>query len=108
VPAPLTLFAIIPHMHQLGSLLRTRLARAGSSAEPELLFDTPYSFDDQQVTLLPSAAALNKGDRIVTECTYRNPGPDTVHFGDSSTAEMCFSGVFTYPARERDGYYCTE
>jgi hypothetical protein len=40
-----TLFAVFPHMHQLGAHLKATAEPAGGS--PTVLVDAPYSFDDQ-------------------------------------------------------------
>ncbi len=33
-----------------------------------------------------------------TTCSYVNNTGATVSFGDSSTDEMCFTGIYKYPA----------
>lgn len=105
VAEPTTVFAVGPHMHQLGAHLYTTIDRA-AGGDPEVLYDQDYSFDEQKHELLPSAIDLATGDKVMTECGYSNPGAQTVKFGESSEAEMCFSVLFEYPARDRDTYYC--
>ena len=46
---------------------------------------------------------LRSGDRLVVECTYLNDTGVEVHWGESTSAEMCFAIVFRYPAI--GGYY---
>ena len=61
------------------------------------LLDTDYAFTEQRN--YPMADTLiHKGDRIETTCTYVNNTGHTVSFGDSSTDEMCFTGLYKYPA----------
>jgi hypothetical protein len=46
------------------------------------------------------------GDRVRVECTHQNTTGSTVRFGDSSLQEMCFAGLYRYPAA--GGYFiCT-
>jgi hypothetical protein len=89
-----TAFAIFPHMHQLGRHLKTTVTIGGQS---KVLHDDEYDFEEQRqipIELLRFAP----GDTISTECTYENPGPKTVTFGESSDTEMCFSVMFRYPS----------
>jgi hypothetical protein len=39
-----------------------------------------------------------QGDQVNVRCTYTNPGNTAVTWGDSSTEEMCFTGLYRYPA----------
>jgi hypothetical protein len=89
-----TVFALFPHMHQLGVHLKTTVMSAG---QPRVIHDDEYTFEEQyQIALDPFPLAV--GDRIVTECTYENMTGRTVGFGESSDTEMCFSILFRYPA----------
>lgn len=103
-------FALFPHMHQLGRHLKTELMIAG---ERRMLWDEPYRFDDQVFTSFP-AVTLRPGDEITTTCTWFYPttpgGPPTVRWGDSSREEMCFSILMRYPRllTERDSPSCTD
>jgi hypothetical protein len=84
------LFTLWPHMHQLAN--HQSLAVNGTK-----LLDTDYSFFEQRN--YPMADTLvHKGDSIQTTCTYVNNTGATVQFGDSSTDEMCFTGLYKYPA----------
>lgn len=94
ISAPTTAFAIFPHMHQLGRHLKTTVTVGG---ETSVVHDAEYDFEEQyQLPIDP--IEFNMGDQIETECTYENPGPNTVTFGESSDTEMCFSVFFRYPA----------
>lgn len=101
-----TIFAAAPHMHQLGSHMKTVAVPA--NGEPRVLVDAPYSFDEQIYYPVDPLLELSAGDRITVECGYTNPGPETVYFGDSTTAEMCFTGIYRYPKGEGESFICTE
>ena len=99
-----TLFATFPHMHQMGSYLKATAVPV--NGEPRVLVDGPYSFEDQRYYPLQPAMELKAGDEVKVDCTYQNPTTETVLFGDSSLAEMCFTGLYRYP--RGSGYFvCT-
>jgi hypothetical protein len=88
-----TVFALFPHMHQLGAHMKSSLTIGGV---PTVLHDADYSFEEQ-VQLPIGPYLLRPGDTVTTECTYENATGRTVGFGESSDTEMCFSILFRYP-----------
>jgi hypothetical protein len=89
-----TVFALFPHMHQLGVHMKTSATLSGQTM---VIHDAAYVFEEQyQIPIGPYQLAV--GDTITTECTYENGGGGTVRFGESSDTEMCFSIFFRYPA----------
>jgi hypothetical protein len=90
-----TLFAVAPHMHQLGVYEKV-VAESDANGEVTL-FDGPYDFDDQSYHLI-EPLDLKKGERVRVECTHTNTRNQTVRFGESTLAEMCFAGLYRYPA----------
>lgn len=101
-----TIFAVLPHMHQLGSHLKADTAP--TSGIPTTLLDVDYTFDDQQYFPMEPEVSLVAGDKINVACTYENPSATPVYYGDSSKEEMCFASIFEYPARQRTSYYCVQ
>jgi hypothetical protein len=89
-----TVFAIAPHMHQLGVHLKAVLERATGGTET--LFDGPYDFEDQRQTATDHLA-LQAGDVVQVDCTFDNDTNRDVRFGESSLDEMCFLGLYRYP-----------
>lgn len=89
-----TVFAVAPHMHQLGVYLKAVLKR--SAGGTETLFDGAYDFDDQRQTAT-GRLALTAGDKVQVECTYENTTTKNIGFGQSSLDEMCFIGLYRYP-----------
>ena len=93
-PAQATLITVWPHMHMYGTHMK--IAYEGPSGD-QVLHDGPYSFGEQ--TYYPiSPLVVGAGQRIRIECSYANNTTETVSWGDSSTAEMCFAGLYRYPA----------
>jgi hypothetical protein len=96
-----TMFTLFPHMHQLGVHIKTAVTMGGTQS---VLHDGDYQFNEQyQLPVGP--LAFHAGDSITTECTYQNPGPNTVRFGESSDTEMCFSILYRYPKGQST--FCT-
>jgi len=98
--ASTTLFAVAPHMHQLGTHLKAVAKRAGHP--DRVLFDGPYDFDEQ-VGHAIDPITMESGDRVEVECSYDNPGDRVVRFGESSLEEMCFLGASFYPVSAHPG-----
>lgn len=94
-----TVFALFPHMHQMGTYFKTTLVVNGT---PTVLHDAPYYFESQTFTGF-TPIALSTGDEVRTECTWTNPTTSTIGWGESSNQEMCFSILYRYPARG-DGF----
>jgi hypothetical protein len=89
-----TVYAFLPHMHQLGAHFKATFMIGG---EERVIHDAPYDFEEQYQVRLPEPLQLSPGDKIVTECTWQNTTTNTVTFGESSDAEMCFNGIYSYP-----------
>jgi hypothetical protein len=97
-----TLFALFPHMHQLGSHFKTTLTMGGVDT---VIHDSGYAFDEQAF-LEVGPFELSAGDKIKTDCTWNNTTPGTIGWGESSTTEMCFSILYRFPARA--GEFCND
>jgi hypothetical protein len=92
-----TIFAVSPHMHQLGTHLKAVAKPA--DGEPVTLFDGPYDFNEQR-QYPANMLELSAGDTVDVECTYDNTTDQTVMFGNSSLEEMCFIGLYRFPLAE--------
>lgn len=86
-------FALLPHMHQIGTRLKTTVTIGG---ETRVLHDGDYDFESQ-VFLPLDTVTLHTGDTITTECTWNNTTSHPVGWGTSSLDEMCFSILYRYP-----------
>jgi hypothetical protein len=90
-----TLIAVAPHMHQLG--IYEKVIAQTSRLGDVTLFDGPYNFNEQSYQFIPPLQVA-QGDRVRVECTHRNTTDKPVTFGESTLAEMCFAGIYRYPA----------
>jgi hypothetical protein len=102
VTKPYTLFALFPHMHQLGTHFKTTIHTGGVD---KVIHDDAYNFEHQEViSLTPIQMAV--GDTITTECTWTNHANTTVTYGESSTTEMCYSILYRFPRGTEE--FCTQ
>ena len=90
-----TILAVAPHMHQLG--VHEKIVAESASLGEVVLHDEPYSFEEQSYELIEPLELL-EGERVRVECTHHNTTAADVFFGDSSLQEMCFGGLYRYPA----------
>jgi hypothetical protein len=97
-----TVFALWPHMHQLG---RHVVVRHMGNAGTTTLLDSPFAFGEQINYPIPPVS-VNAGDRLDIDCVYINDTGSAVTFGDSSTQEMCFVGIYRYPATNTGTFGC--
>lgn len=93
-----TVFALFPHMHQLGKHFKLTVNKAG---QEQIVHDAAYDFNEQAFTVF-EPITLSPGDSITSECTWVNTTGQTVGWGDSSNNEMCFGIMYRYPAQGND------
>jgi hypothetical protein len=105
LPHDATIFAVAPHMHELGTYMK--VVAQSASAGDVVLFDGRYSFDWQQV-YLTNFVKVQAGDIIHVECNYENSTQHTVGFGHSNQDEMCFVALSLFPPGDETSYPCTE
>jgi sugar lactone lactonase YvrE len=106
LPTDVNVFSVFPHMHKRGAHLVGRAIPADGS-EPTTLTDDDYDFENQLFLPITPTMPLEHGSKIEVSCTYENTGTTNISFGQSSDAEMCFLGTYTYPATF-PGVYCVD
>ncbi len=94
--ADTTIFAVLPHMHQLG--IHAKVVAESSIDGERVLHDGPYDFDAQLYYPI-DPVRMAAGDKVRFECTWRNDTERTIHFGDSSLDEMCAIGLYRFPGQ---------
>ena len=88
-------FALWPHMHQIATHQKVQWVHGGTT---DTVLDDDYSFLSQKNYPLDAPLVMHAGDQIITTCSYLNNEDHTVMFGESSTDEMCFTGIYRYPS----------
>jgi hypothetical protein len=91
-----SVFALWPHMHKLANHQKIELLRG--AAQPVVLHDMAYQFAEQKYWLQTPEIQLQPQDKIRVTCSYNNTTGGVIGFGDSSDEEMCFGGMYRYPA----------
>ncbi len=95
-PTAMTLHAIVPHMHQLGTDFKITIERPADG--PSCLADVQWDFEHQGMYRLKTPIVLPAGSTIRTTCLYDNSAanehqfhspPQDVPFGKASDKEMC-------------------
>lgn len=97
-----SLFAVWPHMHKFGTHQQVELVTAGGGHQ--MLHDAPFAFDDQSYQAVAPMAQVHPGDKVRVTCTYVNNSGVEVTYGDSANSEMCFAGLYRFPAAGSDEY----
>jgi hypothetical protein len=90
------LFALWPHMHKIATHQKIELLQGSNTPVP--LLDEPYQFEEQKYWLQNPEIQVQQGDKIRVTCSYLNDTGGVITFGDGSDKEMCFGGMYRYPA----------
>ncbi|MDD9935437.1 MAG: hypothetical protein OXT09_17645 [Myxococcales bacterium] len=93
---PVTLMGFTPHMHLIGTNMKTEVERLDGTLET--IFDKPFDFDYQVGYQLPERVVVEDGETLVTTCSYFNDTGSNVGFGESTDSEMCYNYVAYYPS----------
>lgn len=99
------LFAVWPHMHQLATHQKVELTRMGTTTT---LHNLDFDFAEQTYYLKNPEVQVKAGDTMRVTCTYINTTGTLVRWGDSSNQEMCFAGLYRYPALNDGLAKCTD
>lgn len=105
LPASSKVVALWPHMHQTATHQQVVYTPVGGS--PVTVLDDDYAFSEQRN--YPQAAPIDMaaGARLDVTCTYVNDTGTGKTFGESSNSEMCFTGIYRYPATGAGLFQCT-
>jgi len=101
--AGIHLFAVMPHMHKLGTAMKTELLAGGpTGASSDLGEVKAFSFDTQawqSIQGLPGETGVvtKTNDVIKTRCQWKNTTGAPVKFGENTADEMCYSFTVYYP-----------
>jgi hypothetical protein len=89
------LFAAMPHMHNIGTAIDTKLWKGGTGTPIDLGSVAKWDFQTQ--FWYPIDATLENGDVIKTHCAWNNTSDQNVKFGENTENEMCYSFTMYYP-----------
>lgn len=94
-PVDWHVFTLWPHMHQTATHQKWQFTPTGGQAK--VMLDDNFAFEEQKNYPIADTI-IPKGAQILTTCTYVNNTGKTMTFGDGSDKEMCFTGMYKYPA----------
>ena len=89
------IFTLWPHMHQTATHQKWTYTKAGGATTT--LVDDDFLFNEQRNYPIADTV-IHQGDQILTTCTYVNTTGRTITWGDGSDKEMCYTGMYKYPA----------
>ena len=90
VPARATLWAVAPHMHQLGRNIQVEVEHGDGTTS--CLVDIPaWDFNWQQLYFLTNPLNVEQGDVARLRCVWDNTLDSTVTWGEDTGSEMCIS-----------------
>jgi hypothetical protein len=102
IPAEWTVFNLWPHMHGYAKNQKVDLRRNSESTFNTVVLDHTYDYLEQRNYPM-TPIKLNVNDELRVTCSYINntnitqpPGYE-ITYGESATAEMCFTGMYKYP-----------
>lgn len=90
------IIAASPHMHELGTAMQSTLRRHDGTTQ-DLMANPVFDFSNQGMHFPDEEIVVQPGESITTTCTYDNPNPWPVFFGEGTNDEMCFNFVLAYP-----------
>jgi hypothetical protein len=96
----LNVFAVFPHMHQIGTKLVFEHGATEAAATEKYKID-PWVFGNQPME--PFNMVLKAGEYARATCHFNNTTGHDVTFGESSANEMCYLVFFAYPTNVLDG-----
>ena len=100
-PIDLEVIGIAPHMHLLGRDMKVTATLPDGQMKP-MIWIKDWDFNWQGMYQYQSPLLLPKGTKIELQATYdnssenpKNPNapPQTVHWGENTTDEMCFAFI---------------
>jgi hypothetical protein len=91
-------FAITGHEHHFGTNVTVSTA-ASQTAVATPVYDVPdWQWDEPKTVFQDPPFTVPAGGGFKFSCEYNNTSPDTVTFGESANAEMCFFWAYYYPS----------
>jgi hypothetical protein len=92
-------FGLTGHTHRFGTSVEVSSAAGPEQAGSLLYSPQPFIWDAPEMIHLEPAIELPAGGGFSFRCTWNNPTPDVIGFGESALAEMCFFWAYYYPKK---------
>jgi hypothetical protein len=106
IPQNSNVFAVFPHMHEIGMTISATLGTSGGN---QSLFDVQvWQFAEQPNFFFTPPLSVASGGLEQVTCTYDNTSSMPVKYGSSTTDEMCYAITYLYPASTAVPDICTK
>lgn len=86
------MYAVWAHQHTLGKSFEMDLERADGSKQC-LLHIKKWDFNWQSIYRLKDFVDARPGDKVTVKCTWDNPRPTQVTYGENTSDEMCLGSI---------------
>jgi hypothetical protein len=96
-PAGTRYISVTTHQHRLGTGIQVWTSSQAGLLGDRVANDTDWS--DPSWRLLPTPFDFDGTSGITFQCDWFNSTDQTVTFGESALAEMCFAGGYYYPGK---------
>ncbi|MBX3234217.1 MAG: hypothetical protein KIT84_40390 [Labilithrix sp.] len=90
-----TFFGANPHMHKAGMSIGTKRLKGGTGPEEDVFSQERFDFENQANHEID--VKVSAGDVFRSTCVFKNPGDQTIKFGENTADEMCFNFLTYYP-----------
>ncbi len=98
LPVPATIWGVIPHMHTKGVSVKVEMKAPKATPGPTTcLIDIPkWDFQWQQFYFYNSRTGIDMpaNSELRLTCTWNNPTPKTVEWGEGTDDEMCLAFIY--------------
>jgi hypothetical protein len=92
-------FGFSGHVHKLGTSVRVEAAD-GKDSPGEAVYDPPtFAWNEPPVVYHDPPVEVPSGGGFRLSCSWNNPTPKTITFGESANDEMCLFYTYYYPNR---------
>jgi hypothetical protein len=92
-------FAITGHTHHLGTNVTVATKPTSAGTATMVYQPMPFVWSEPETTTHNPEFMVPTGGGFDFQCDYHNTTGQTVKFGESATAEMCFFWAYYYPSK---------
>jgi len=93
------IFAITGHQHALGTGVKVGVGASKTGPMTEVYAPDPFNWSEPETVTPAEPFSVPVGGGFDFTCTWNNPGPGNVKFGESAKEEMCFFWAYYYPSQ---------
>lgn len=92
-------YAITGHTHALGTNVQVQTAASRTADRTPIYAPATFLWSEPETQHHDPAFTVPDGGGFHFQCAYRNTTTETVTWGESATAEMCFFWAYYYPSQ---------